>query len=112
MEKSIARKQVSRVVKYGRETVVNEYQKFEFDKDIHREMLDEFDDGEMAANNGVYGNVDDDISIIDVSRVCQYLSNLISDFSTEKDTEENFRYERCKKMYDYLKQWKGYEITM
>jgi len=111
MEQSVARKQLSRVVVEGKETVVNEYKEFSFDKAIYAEMLNEFDDEEMAANNGVYGSVDDDISIIDVSKVCQYLSDQISDAEVDKETE-TYRYERWKQIYDYLKPWKGFEIIL
>jgi predicted alpha/beta hydrolase family esterase len=112
VNESIARKQLSRKVEGQKETVVNEYHEFVFDKEIHKELLDEFDEYEMAADNGVYGSMDDDIAFMDITKVCQYLSDRISDAKQEGETEDDFRFERWERLYEYLKKWKGFEIHL
>lgn len=107
MEKAIARKQLKRTVEGNTETIVNEYHEFVFNERIHELMLDEFDDYESAAYNGVYGNIDDDIAMIDVLKCCEYLSERIALAKEEKERDV-----RCEDIYKYLKKWKGFEITL
>jgi len=104
--KSIARKQISRILSFEKETVVNKYYEFEFDKSVYQDILEVFDDYEMASANGVYCGLDDDISIINVDKCCEYLADRIS-----IATEENEVCDSEKRIYEYLKKWKGYEIT-
>ena len=104
MNKSIARKEISRVVKDNKETIVNEFYEFEFDKAAYSALNNIFDDYEYARDHGVYSD-EDDFYLIDVDIVIEELQDRMLD-----EEEENIK-ERV--LYEFLiPRWKGYKIWL
>lgn len=104
MKKSIARKELSRVIKNNKETVINDYHKFDFDKAAYAALENIFDDYEYAQDHGVYSDRDDAFVFLEVDAVIEELKERVSndpDCSLEEKT-----------LRDFLKEWKGYTIWL
>ena len=104
VNKSIARKEFSRLRENGQETIVNDYIEFEMDKDIYATLIEIFDDYEYAEEHGVFWNQDDDIHLIEVDKVVEELD----DRMMEREADEIFK-EKLLREYLYPK-FKGYTI--
>lgn len=103
MNKSIARKEISRIKENGKETIVNEYIEFEMDKGIRSSFYDLFEDYEYAQEHGVYYDLNDDILFIRVNFVLDELNDRLIDRSEDEITCEKI-------LIDFLSQYKGYDI--
>jgi len=102
--KSIARKEISRIKENGKEIVIYEYIEFEMDKGIYGTLIDIFEDYEYAQDHGVFWNQDDDIQLIEVDKIVEELD----DRMIEREEDEIFK-EKLLKEYLYPK-FKGYTI--
>jgi len=102
---SIARKELSREFKDGKETVVNERIDFVFDENIIFSLdIIYQDDYEMAYHAGVGYDFNSDIHYLDVDKVLNDLSDRMCDDGCNYDSE--------KKIIKYLKQFEGYSIWL
>lgn len=102
MKKSIARKELSRVIKNNKETVINDYHKFDFDKAAYAALENIFDDYEYAQDHGVYCDRDNAFVFLEVDVVLDELKG-----RSLNDNEDNIEE---KTLSDFLKEWKGYTI--
>lgn len=102
MIQSIARKELTRTELDGKEMIINEIRRFDFDNKILAEIEEIFDDWEYAQNHGVFCNEEDEIVMMDVDIVLEELQERI-------DCNEEYR-EYEKTIIQYLKDFKGFKI--
>ena len=101
---STARKELSRIEKGGKETIVNEIKHFEFDTNIRFDLETLFDDWEYGIDNGIcYDRDGDEIIMIEVNDCLEEVNNRLSE---DEDTFE----EECKRIKPYLEQFKDFTI--
>jgi hypothetical protein len=86
MAKVHEKKNISREVKDGKETIINEYNKFEIDDDFITSIKDYFDDYEYAMDSGVFYDRNDDLYLVEVTKFVDALKVRIE--NNPDDTEE------------------------
>jgi hypothetical protein len=102
MDKSIARKELSREVANDKETIINEIIYFEFDSGVLEAIDMIFDDWEYAQEHGVFTN-DDGVTLINVDDCIQEMEEKIK----MNDDDDTFNE---KLVRDYLMKFKGFSI--
>ena len=108
--KATRRKELSRKIEDNKEFVVNEIYKFEFDGGVMEAINEVFDDGEYAADHGVYLDWRlEEIALIKVDNVLEEVEERIHEQEQDGETDSCF-YNRLIIIRDYLKDWKGYTI--
>ena len=103
VNKSIARKEISRIRENGKEIIVNEYIEFDMDKGLCASFIDIFEDYEYAQEHGVYITQDNDIFSIDVDMVIDELNERLIDREEDEVMHEKI-------LLEFLSQYKGYSI--
>ena len=104
-DKSIARKELTRVEQDGKEIVTNEIIHFDFDGGIMETLDMIFDDWEYAQEHGVYTN-DDGITVIDVNMALDEMDDrILNDDTPDKEDTQNEIL-----IKDYLEKFRGFTI--
>jgi len=98
---SIARRELSRVEKNGKETVIYDIIHFDFDKEIREDIDFIFDDYEYAQNHGV-NYWEEDLYLITVNDLIEELKDKLLD--------NDYDGEREKKMIKYFEKYQNFII--
>jgi len=104
-EKSIARKEISRIEQNGKEVVTNEIIHFDFDGGVLEAISNIFDDWEYAQEHGIYSD-EDDVTMITVDMALDEMEDRImrDDTPDKEDTQNEIL------IKDYLTKFKGFTI--